>query len=67
MHKFFLIPFRHKVYYLEFYIYSCIIERTTMMIREMAKAGKTRDEIKSYLISSLGLNDRDADKLNFFV
>ena len=42
---------------------SSIIERTTMMIREMAKAGKTRDEIKSYLISSLGLNDRDADKL----
>jgi hypothetical protein len=42
---------------------SGIIERTTMMIKEMAEAGKTRDDIKSYLISSLGLNGQDADKL----
>lgn len=42
---------------------SGIIERTAMMIRDMAKAGKTRDDIKTYLVSSLGLSDTDADKL----
>ncbi|WP_337860015.1 hypothetical protein [Ferroplasma sp.] len=42
---------------------SSIVERTAMMIQDMAKSGKTRDEIKTYLVSSLGLNDNDADKL----
>jgi hypothetical protein len=42
---------------------SRVIERTSMMIKQMADAGKTKDEIKTYLVSSLGLNGDDADKL----
>ncbi len=42
---------------------SSIVERTAMMIKEMANAGKTKDEIKDYLVSSLGLNENDANKL----
>jgi len=42
---------------------SGVIERTAMMIKEMASAGKTKEEIKDYLVSSLGLNENDANKL----
>jgi hypothetical protein len=42
---------------------ASIIERTGMMIKEMAKAGKSRDDIKQYLMSSLGLGSDDAEKL----
>jgi hypothetical protein len=42
---------------------ASVIERTGMMIKEMAKAGKSREDIKNYLMSSLGLGSDDAEKL----
>ncbi|KJE49271.1 MULTISPECIES: hypothetical protein [Acidiplasma] len=42
---------------------SQIIERTYMMIKNMADEGKSRDEIKDYLKKTIGLRDEDAEKL----
>ncbi len=40
-----------------------IMERTFTMIKDMADHGKTRDEIKDYLKSTVGLQDDEAEKL----
>ena len=40
-----------------------IIERTYMMIKDMLQHGKTRDEIKNYLKTTIGLKDEEAEKL----
>jgi len=40
-----------------------IMERTFTMIKDMADRGKTRDEIKDYLKSTVGLQDDEAEKL----
>ncbi len=42
---------------------SQIIERTAMTVKEMSQSGKSRDEIKDYLVKSLGLSPDDAQKL----
>ncbi len=40
-----------------------IVERTYTMIKDMLNQGKTREEIKNYLKTTIGLRDEDADKL----
>ncbi|MEM0139520.1 MAG: hypothetical protein QXZ44_02780 [Ferroplasma sp.] len=42
---------------------SKIIERTEMIVKEMAEAGKSRDDIKNYLVTQVGLSPSDSDKL----
>lgn len=42
---------------------AMILERIAMMIEDMEKEGKTRDEIKNYLVSKAGIDDNEAGKL----
>ncbi len=42
---------------------SKIIERITLMIQDMEKEGKSRDEIKSYLVRSAGIDEAEAKRL----
>ena len=40
-----------------------IVERTFLMIKNMAQEGKSREDIKKYLTKTIGLRDEDAEKL----
>lgn len=40
-----------------------IMERITMMIQDMQKEGKSRDEIETYLVSKAGIEEDEARKL----
>ncbi len=40
-----------------------IIERMAMLIKNMFESGKSRDEIKDYLVKTTGIRDEDAEKL----
>ncbi len=40
-----------------------IIERTFLMIKNMAQEGKSREDIKNYLVKTIGLRDEEAEKL----
>ena len=40
-----------------------IIERTFLMIKNMAQEGKSREDIKNYLVKTIGLRDEEAERL----
>ncbi|SMD30924.1 hypothetical protein [Picrophilus oshimae] len=40
-----------------------IIERMAMLIKSMFENGKSRDEIKEYLVKTTGIRDEDAERL----
>ncbi|MCL4315118.1 MAG: hypothetical protein M1454_05285 [Candidatus Thermoplasmatota archaeon] len=42
---------------------AMILERIAMMIEDMEKEGKSRDEIKTYLVTKAGIDDAEAGKL----